>query len=477
MTEPYKSHPIIQRLKALATLDLRSLALFRIGFGLILIYEIGGRFLDLADFYGENSISQADQLRQYWMHFGKPGWILPSVNFLSSSTTFQGLLFALSGIMAICFTLGIATRVSALVLSYLFASYNIRFHWLLNGSDTLYIWFLLWSVFLPLDRKNKNTLNTSVCSWTSAGFIFQIGLIYWMAGLCKIDPYWLDGTAIQRFLQHSLFTTRYIHFLEPYPALCAWLSFTIPKVEILTPFLLVCTGASGRLRIAQVFGMILMHSMLALSFHIGTISPICIAAWVALLPAEFWRWFGRPVVKSSKALGSQSIFESSGAWLLILLVTTGYINSLWETIDQRHKPYISWHRFDRYGVPMGWLPFTNPPYEAAWLQFLGKKTGQDWQEIVLVDHRITDVRQDWPANVYEIYCKDRNWQRLFNYLLIPKKRNDLMTGLQPYLCRLYGHTSPAGFSEIAIIKRSHSALASADGIDSRSDPFWNNQCP
>ncbi|MDP9493891.1 MAG: HTTM domain-containing protein, partial [Actinomycetota bacterium] len=172
--------------RALRPVDPRSAAVFRIGFGLsglLLVWR----------FFARGWVDSLFVEPAY--HFPYPGfeWV----------TVWPGwgmhAHFALIGLAALCILLGYRTRVCAAVFAFLLAYVELI-------DRTLYLnhyyWVILTAavlVVLPVDRAYSIRPLTDgsglVPSWIPAWVVwllrFQVGMVYFFAGLAKLNSDWL----------------------------------------------------------------------------------------------------------------------------------------------------------------------------------------------------------------------------------------------------------------------------------------------
>ena len=133
-------------LQRLFAIDPRSLALFRICIGLVLLVELLTRGSDIQLHYSDLGVLPREAL---WQLFLLSEWHW-SLHTLTGSVAGQTVLFACAAACAVALILGYRTRL-ALVLSWLLlASLHARNPILQYGGDHLLRMLLFWSLFLPL---------------------------------------------------------------------------------------------------------------------------------------------------------------------------------------------------------------------------------------------------------------------------------------------------------------------------------------
>ena len=286
---------ISNAIKKTFSLDTRSLALFRVSVALILIVDFlctrlpyftlfytDKGLLPLKNFFGSGS---------FWASTS-------SLNFISSSCTYQFTLFVLAILCFFMLLIGHKTRWFIFGSWILLVSFHSRNFLIINSGDTLLCLMLFWALYLPLSRHfsvdspmQGTQKPTTVFSVNSIAFIFQILFVYFFTYLLKTDPIWKTGQGVYYALMLQSFRTVWGDILLQYPDVMKILShITYYFIENLVPFLFVIFGFWWRFRVIIVLLMCGFHFSLGLFLHLGLFSWICMAGWLALLPSEFWEW-------------------------------------------------------------------------------------------------------------------------------------------------------------------------------------------
>ncbi len=283
------------------SLDLRSLALFRVGIAVILLIDFLWTRLPYFDlFYTNKGLLPLQQLmgsNSFWA-------TTSSLNFVSSSSPYQIFLFIMA---LLCFTmllLGYKTRWALLGSWLLMVSFHSRNFLILNSGDTLFCLILFWALRLPLgeyfslDSVLKGKRERAVFSVNSLALIFQLLFVYYFTYLLKTDHIWKSGQGVYYSLMLDNFRTVWGDILLQYPGLMKVLSIvTYYMIESFVPFAFIFFGFVGSFRIFLILMMCGFHFSLGMFLHLGLFSWICMVGWLAFLPAEFWdglnRWLER----------------------------------------------------------------------------------------------------------------------------------------------------------------------------------------
>lgn len=274
------------------------------------------------------------------------------------------------GLFALPFALGYKTRL-ATILTWL--STRAAF-W--GGAATDYGMvitqlMLFWSMFLPLgdacslDRRGKPPEPPrNVLSMASAAFLIQLFVVYFSAGITKnLDDWLYDPVALEVILRNPRFGTGLGQYLAAhYPGLLGVLSVATILVEVVGPFLLFVPTPNqwGRTVLAVTY--IAFHVGLILTMDLGLFPFICIAAWVAVLPAPVWNWLGArlawgPPSQLAVVPWSPVQIFVAAAILFVFFANAVSLNRGWyeytpvQVIYDAGKPL---------GLPQQWIMFNRP---------------------------------------------------------------------------------------------------------------------
>src|SRR5690242_10123156 len=128
--------------------DLRSLALFRMVLGLLLIADLAVRLPDIVSFYTDAGLLP----RAAAMASALPAGRL-SFCFLNGSTGYALVLFGISALAALALAAGLFTRAAAAVSWLMLMSLHNRNILVDNASSEFLRLLLFWSLFLPMGER------------------------------------------------------------------------------------------------------------------------------------------------------------------------------------------------------------------------------------------------------------------------------------------------------------------------------------
>jgi hypothetical protein len=261
-------------------LDFRSLAMFRIVLGLLVLCQSVLLSRDFAAFYQAGGV------------FPSHAWSEPLL---------QTLLFGVLPLFAVSLVLGFVTRLSTIFCLIGIVMVQNANPQILQGGDVLLRLLLFWSLFLPLgqmwslDARFMKTKGLSL-PWTTGlanwALILQICCVYWFASLLKSDPLWTqNGNALFYALNIEHFTTPFGLYLRQFPDLLRVITLATPWFELIGPCLLFIPFYRDACRLVAVtlfmsFHLIGMEALL----RIGLFPWVCASAWLVFIPGSFWDW-------------------------------------------------------------------------------------------------------------------------------------------------------------------------------------------
>jgi hypothetical protein len=280
------------------TLDVRSLALFRILLAMLLLLDWGDRIPDLEAHYSDAGVVPREILKNSMYAF--------SIHLFSGEVWCQAVLVGVGMLFAFGLLVGYQTPLMCLLNFMMLVSVHGRNHALMQGGDHLLRAMLIWSVFLPLgavwsiDSRNPNDRlkSPTVCSLASAIFIGQLVVVYLFAAVWKWDEQWREkGTALYVTLTNEQFTTRFGYLVRSQPWLCTILTHFTIYLETLGPALLFMPFHVGIQRMLTVLLFVGFHAGIALCMELALFPFAGMVVWAALIPSSFWDRIGPQMPK------------------------------------------------------------------------------------------------------------------------------------------------------------------------------------
>lgn len=276
------------------SLDLRSLALFRVLLGFMVVIDLLVRSRSLFAHYANLGVwPVVEAINNNNAHSF-------SIHFSNGNVPFQIIAMIVQMVAAICYMLGLKTKISNILTWLLVLSLHNRNVLILTPGDDLLRILLFWSLFLPVGEKfsldsaghytsapttNRYMNLISIC------FILQIIAFYWAGYMLKTGPEWEEGTAMYYLFSIDQYTTPFGYFVLRFPSLLRLLTSLYLWFELLVPIALILPLNKGTSRLTGCFVSIGFFTFLGLCLELGlyTITPVI--ASIALLPAYFWEKF------------------------------------------------------------------------------------------------------------------------------------------------------------------------------------------
>lgn len=279
-------------------IDLRSLALFRMGLALIVLGDlIFVRFPDLRAFYTDEGVLPRTLLLS---QLARSRF---SLFLLNGSVAFTLFLFFFIGLAGLCLLIGWRTRLSTFICWLLTVSLQVRNQIILSGGDEITRMLLFWSIFLPLGslysidqrlRPSLRQLPPHHFSIATIALLLQVFLVYEIGVVFKImTREWMNGTATYYALSTGYGTTAFGNFLLRFPSFLRIVTHLVLGYELIAPLLLFVPIRTGSTRLFIIF------SFLVLQFTFGSSLILQVFPWVmciamfAFVPSQFWQKIGR----------------------------------------------------------------------------------------------------------------------------------------------------------------------------------------
>ncbi len=292
MGPTYRSR-LRRKLEELFGIDIRSLVLFRIGLGAMLLADLVKRSRAFHEHYTSEGMFPRESAEML-----EPDSWLFRFYLLSDESWVQATGFALGALFAIGVIAGYRTRLCT-ALSFLNVCSLIRRNPYATHTGDIWLQVLtFWALFLPLgsagsvDRLRKGAGDApprQVFSSASACVLLQIAVFYLAAGYLKHQhDLWLRGEALQVFASIVEYTTPFGTTLADYPTLCRFLTYATLVIEGIGPFLLFSPVFTAPIRTALVFVFAAFHVGIQMTVHIGIFEILSIVAVVLFLPGWFW---------------------------------------------------------------------------------------------------------------------------------------------------------------------------------------------
>jgi len=345
--------------------DAASLAVFRVGLGVILLWEVWRYFHYgwIRDFYVETKFN-----------FTYPGldWLkpLPGVGMY--------LLFLVLGAVAICVSLGrfykAAMSVLAIGLSYVLLLEQTAF---LNHLYlvSLICWLM---IAVPADREwcwrrggNKPYQSTTLPSWCLWMIRTQIAIAYVYGGIVKFNPDWLAGQPLQLWMLQMTELRAWVPIYgERWLAIgMSWAGLVIDLLVV--PALLWKPTRTAALAIAVMF-----HVWNFTMFHIGIFPWFMIVATTLFLPPDWPRRFVRQRGAANQIACAQSstseVLSTTRTSRVFMLLAVWFAVQL--LIPWRHLLYEGNVDWTEEGTRFAWRMMLHDKWSALQITLVDPRT-------------------------------------------------------------------------------------------------------
>jgi hypothetical protein len=286
--------PGISGLREMLSLDLRSIALFRILLGGIILLDLIWRLPSLEAFYTDFGVLPREMVTVAWH-----GAAFFGFHQYFSSVPGVLLLFLVNAVFAVMLLVGWRTRLATVVCWLFLISLQNRNPMVLQGGDVLLRVLVFWGMFLPLgaylsvdcrSRRPQPGGEMQVFSAGTVALILQVCLVYIFTALLKSSDSWrTTGDAVYLALQLDAFRRPLGTLLLPHHGLLRVATHITLFFEAFGPLFLFYPVRNGPVRTAVVFSFWFFHLVaLNLCMDVGPFPYICAVAWTVLLPAWFW---------------------------------------------------------------------------------------------------------------------------------------------------------------------------------------------
>lgn len=281
--------------RAAFALDLRSLAVYRVALGAILVADCLLRTRDFRLMHTATGMFTPDAVRAHGG--GAACWSLAAV---SDTDAWAAAVLALEGLAGVLLAAGCRTGVATVAAWVAVVSIGRRTAPATNAGDAWLACQLAWACFLPLGARwsydarrhaaaagDDRPRPAAAWSVATVALVLQIVFVYLAAGSAKCNPTWWSGAALGHALSvHDHGTAIGMAATGAAGPLRA-VTRLVPAFEIAGAALLLAVPLP-RVRGLLVVAFGLFHAAIWVSMSVGLFSPIAIAAWLPLVPARWW---------------------------------------------------------------------------------------------------------------------------------------------------------------------------------------------
>lgn len=288
-----------EAIKRSFSIDLRTLAVFRVGLGVLLIVDLILRARDLTAHYTDSGVFPRTAAINFLSH-----WRV-SIHVSNGTADFQLLLFLIAAVAALLLMIGWRTRLMTFISWFLLLSLQNRNPFLLQGGDNLLLLMLFWSMFLPLGARFSADAAMNLSARRSGNQYFSIATlalliqfmsVYFFSAFLKSGPEWVPlGNATFMALNTDMLSTPIGAWATNFPGFLQALTYFVWFLELFGPVLIFSPVLFLPFRLAMQALLILMHVGFLLCLNIGLFPLISILSLLTFTPGRVWDYFFRRV--------------------------------------------------------------------------------------------------------------------------------------------------------------------------------------
>jgi len=275
-----------QRVRNRLAIDTRSLAVFRVLLGLLIVGDVLARSRNFHFYYTDDGVV-SQELAQWWTGDAF------SVFYYTSDPTLIRLLFVVHALVALQLIVGYKTRLAA-VVSFLFViSLDHHNPLVLSYADTLFRLLFFWAMFLPLgERWSVDAVHRGRSPRTSfvgiAGLLAMCQMIamYLINGIHKFpSDLWQTGSGTPKVFGIDEMTFLLGDTMRNVPFLLELGGRLWFYLLLASPLLLVL---AGRWRLPLVALFMGGHLSFAITVRIGAFAYVALTGLVLFVQTPFW---------------------------------------------------------------------------------------------------------------------------------------------------------------------------------------------
>lgn len=461
--------------RASFALDLRSLAAWRIALGVLLMADAGLRGRDFGLMHTAAGMFPPDALRA--QAAGTAAW---SLALLHDGDAWAAAILALEGASGMLLASGLWARAAALAGWVAVVSLARRTPLASNLGDAWLGCQLLWCSFLPLgarwscglggSRRPAGGRPETVMSIATVAVVLQLAFVYLGAGLGKCNAAWWRGHAVS----HAL--SIHDHGTAVGQALAGPTGPISPAVPVFEISLALGVLAPGwRIRSLLIAAAGLFHGAIWVGMSVGLFAPIALAAWLPLVPAEWWRSPGNsPGGEPGAGPGRAGAVVCT---LLVGLAAAGLVEAVLrprvDRAGRRAADSLLAIPLDLAALRQDWEMFGDVPAQEQWVR----------GRAVLADGREVDILRggrpcgEIPPEGGFLSLPNYRWRATFQALHDPRRR-PLAPGVAAGLVRQWNaaHDPAAAVRSLEVLFGRRQA-GSADTVHELVIATWPPRTP
>jgi hypothetical protein len=438
-------------------IDLRALAVFRIGLAAVLLMDLSQRASDIESHYTDfgllNRISALEVLPD----------LAISLHLANGTFLFQTILFLIAFVFALFYLVGYRTRLSACVSWVLLISLQNRNPLILNNADTLLLSCLFWTLFLPTEsRYSVDELNSQSSSQEEklhfsmggVALLVQCMSIYLFSFFHKTGVEWYpDGTALYYALHVSAYVTPVGVWFRESPFFLTGMTFGTLGLQLLGPVLMFMPVFKLPLRLLVISMFAFFNIGIFILMDIGFFPIISLVTLIPFIPKECWdlmeKWlnvknsFDQLQESSKKEIGSLNFLKENGfknifVSGMLALVLFWNVANLPQTGFK--LPDFVGNILEIVRMTQHWNMFSPHPYKVSgWYTIPGEL--RNGQPADVYWKKSGHASFDRPEYISETF-KNERWRKYLNTMRTGDNYETHRLNFGRFLCRSWNRGTP-----------------------------------
>lgn len=307
--------PLKLKIEEMFGLDLRSLALFRICFALVIIYYISTHPDNIKAFYTDFGVLPRSAINTPYTFL--------TAYFISGNFMFQLFLLFVTGCFAVLMLIGYRTKLVTFITWYLITSLHLRNHMLLSAGDRFLHIMLFISIFLPWGAcysidcaLNSSTKKAPKCVFSAAtiAYYLQFIFVYFFAALLKSGKEWhFEASAVYYTLCVDEIGTSIGKYLLNFPEFLKFLTHYTIFIEQFGVLFLISPIFTIPVRTIALLGYWCLILGFIFTLQLAHFSTFCFVAGIPFVPGFIWEKLCQ-ILKTSQRLSLKIYYDANNQY-------------------------------------------------------------------------------------------------------------------------------------------------------------------
>lgn len=466
--------------------DARPFALFRIGFGALMLKEALYGLIAARTFYTDSGVLPRSALSVLGIDRFSLLNVLPADWMVL-------IFFSVWVLVALGLLLGFHTRWMTILNFLLLISTVNRNPLIASGAETAQCAYAFWALFVPLgrcyslDARRAGNVNPNIYAFPPRMIQLQIVIIYVFSTLIKLQGHsWLDGTALYKALQVTLYTFPLGNSLvaNVSPDVLRLLTHFSLLIEAAFPLLAFTPFGQPYLRAVALLSGLGLHLGIGAAMNIPNFPAIMLISYLTLLDPRWLDWVENQLTKRRGLVFTRSASQTvddnllfafvggalqgalRGAFALVVAVCVGLV--LWGNILNNDRiandvgavamPANLDNLLHNLNLSQSWSLFAPEPLPVdSWFKLAG----------TFNDGQVLDLRtgeSPGTARPHYYFGPWARWNKFEENLMRSDAQSPALVGWADYACR----TTP-NLQSVQMILRSRPTVAPGEPIQAYTD--------